>query len=109
MKQFQESALFPRASAILAISCYATAALLAACGGDGGMKYMAPSAPMAAAPPAASITLSVTPTAVVVGQNASITWSSNSGTTCMASGACSGSKSASGTDANLRNVQRDDT
>ena len=50
-----------------------------------------------APPPAASITLSVTPTTVMVGQNATITWSSNSGTTCMASGAWSGSKSASGT------------
>ena len=99
MNQFEKSALFTRASAILGVSCYAIAALLAACGGDsGGMGYMAPSAPMAAAPPpAASITISVTPTTVMVGQNATITWSSNSGTTCMASGAWSGSKSASGT------------
>jgi uncharacterized protein (TIGR03118 family) len=97
MKQFQEYAPFTRASAILGISCYAITALLAACGGDGSMGYMAPSTSMAATPPAASIALSVTPATVMVGQNATITWSSNSGTTCMASGAWSGSKSASGT------------
>ena len=97
MKQVEKPARFTRASAILGISCYAIAALLAACGGDGGMGYMAPSAPMAAMPPAASIAISVKPTTVMVGQNATITWSSNSGTTCMASGAWSGSKSATGT------------
>jgi len=97
MKQFQKPAVFTRASTIFGISCYAIAALLAACGGDGGMGGMAPSAPMAAAPPAASITFSVTPTTVMVGQSATITWASNSGTTCTASGAWSGSKSASGT------------
>ena len=98
MKPVRESALFTRAAAILGISCYAITALLAACGGDGGgMGYMAPAAPMAAAPPAASITFTVKPTTVMVGQSATITWSSNSGTTCMASGAWSGSKSASGT------------
>jgi uncharacterized protein (TIGR03118 family) len=96
MKQSEKPALFRRASTILGISCYAIAALLAACGGDGGMGYTAPSAPMAA-PPAASVTVSVTPTSVMVGQNATITWSSSSGTTCMASGAWSGTKSASGT------------
>ena len=87
MKPFKESALFTRVSAMLGTSCYAIAALLAACGGDGGIGYMAPPATMAAAPPAASLTFSVTPTTVMVGQNATITWSSNSGTTCMASGA----------------------
>jgi uncharacterized protein (TIGR03118 family) len=98
MKPFEGPALFTRASTILGICCCAIAVLLAACGGDGGMGYMAPSAPMAATPlPAASITLSVAPTTVMVGQTATVTWSSNSGTTCMASGAWSGSKTASGT------------
>jgi uncharacterized protein (TIGR03118 family) len=97
MKQVEKSALFTRASSILGISCYAIAAMLAACGGDGGMGYVAPSAPMPAPLPAASIMISVMPTTVTVGQSATITWSSSSGTTCMASGAWSGSKSASGT------------
>jgi uncharacterized protein (TIGR03118 family) len=98
MKKVEKSALFTRASSIIGITCYAIAALLAACGGGGGMGYMAPAAaPMTAPPPAASTTISVAPTTVMVGQNATITWSSNSGTTCMASGAWSGSKSASGT------------
>jgi uncharacterized protein (TIGR03118 family) len=102
MKHIEESALFARASASIRVSCYAIAALLGACGGgSGGMGYMAsmaPPAPMAAAPPpAASMSISVAPTTVTVGQSATIKWSSNSGTTCMASGAWSGSKSASGT------------
>jgi uncharacterized protein (TIGR03118 family) len=98
MKQVEKSALFTRASAFLGVSCYAIAALLAACGGGGGMGYMAPAAaPMTVPPPAASTTISVAPTTVMVGQDATITWSSNSGTTCMASGAWTGSKSASGT------------
>jgi uncharacterized protein (TIGR03118 family) len=97
MKQVGKSALFTRTSAIFGSSCYVIAALLAACGGGGGMGYVAPAAPMAAPLPAASITISVAPTTVMVGQNATITWSSSSGTTCMASGAWSGSKSATGT------------
>ena len=98
MNQVEQSTLFRRASTILGVSCYAIAALLVACGGDGGgMGYVAPAAPMPAAPAAASVSISITPTTVTAGQNATITWSSNSGTTCMASGAWSGSKSASGT------------
>jgi uncharacterized protein (TIGR03118 family) len=46
----------------------------------------------------ASASISVAPTTIMVGQKAKITWSSNSGTTCMANGDWSGSKSASGTD-----------
>jgi uncharacterized protein (TIGR03118 family) len=46
----------------------------------------------------ASTSISVAPTTIMVGQKATITWSSNSGTTCMANGDWSGSKSASGTD-----------
>jgi hypothetical protein len=87
MKQFQESALFTRASAILGISCYAITALIAACSGDGAMGYMAPSIPMAAPPPAASIMLNVTTT--VMG--------------------ASGTLTAAMTDARLRTVQRDET
>jgi uncharacterized protein (TIGR03118 family) len=103
MKHIEESALFERASATTRVSCYAIAALLAACGGGSGMGYMAPMAPASmapapmAAPPAASMSISVAPTTVMIGQSATITWSSNSGTMCMASGAWSGSKSATGT------------
>jgi uncharacterized protein (TIGR03118 family) len=99
MKGIEESALFARASASIRVSSYAIAALLGACGGGSGMGYMAPMTPPAtmAAPPAASTNIGVAPTTVMVGQSATITWSSNSGTTCMATGDWSGSKSATGT------------
>jgi uncharacterized protein (TIGR03118 family) len=97
MKHIAEFALFARASASARVSFYVIAALLGACGGGsggmGGMASMAPPMPMTAA----SMSISVAPTTVTVGQSAIIKWSSNSGTTCVASGAWSGNKSASGT------------
>jgi uncharacterized protein (TIGR03118 family) len=47
--------------------------------------------------PATPITISVQPTAVVVGQPATITWSVTAGANCTASGAWSGTKALSGT------------
>ena len=64
---------------------------LAACGGGGG--YGGGSTP----PPAPTVTLSVAPTSVVLGQSATLTWMSNTGTSCTASGGWSGSKAATGT------------
>jgi uncharacterized protein (TIGR03118 family) len=55
-------------------------------GGGGGMS----STP-------ATVTLSVSPTTITVGQSTTLTWSSNVGTGCTASGAWSGSQSVSGT------------
>jgi uncharacterized protein (TIGR03118 family) len=49
--------------------------------------------------PAAMVSVSVNPTTVTLGQSATVTWSSTAGTTCTASGAWSGSQSASGTSA----------
>jgi uncharacterized protein (TIGR03118 family) len=43
------------------------------------------------------VSLSISPTTVTVGQPATITWSSTTGTTCTASGAWTGSLAASGT------------
>ena len=49
------------------------------------------------APSAAMVTLSVSPTTITLGQSATVTWSSNAGTNCTASGAWSGTQGASGT------------
>ena len=46
--------------------------------------------------PSASLTISVSPTTITLGQSATVTWSSNA--PCMASGAWSGSKAASGSE-----------
>ena len=51
---------------------------------------------MASAPPA-GVSVSVSPTSITLGQSATVTWSSNSGTACTASGAWSGNLAASGT------------
>jgi len=61
---------------------------LAACGGgsDGGMSAPSP-----------TVSMAVQPTSVVLGQSATVTWSSNSGTSCAASGGWSGTEPASGT------------
>lgn len=74
-------------SGVLGILC---AFNLSGCGGGGyGGGSNAP-------PPPASVTVSVSPTSITVGQSATVTWSSNSGTNCTASGAWSGAQSASG-------------
>ena len=49
--------------------------------------------------PPATVSVSVSPTTISVGQSATVTWSSNAGTTCTASGAWTGAQSASGTTA----------
>jgi uncharacterized protein (TIGR03118 family) len=75
-----------RMTAFLASTC---AILLAACGGGyGGSSGMSPSPP--------SVTISVAPATIVLGQSATLTWNSNSGG-CTASDAWAGSQPASGT------------
>jgi uncharacterized protein (TIGR03118 family) len=59
---------------------------LAACGGSGGDMNPPP-----------TVSMSIQPTSVVLGQSATVTWSSNTGTSCSASGGWSGSEPASGT------------
>ena len=74
----------PRMTAFLASSC---AMLLAACGGGYGGSSM---------PPPPSVTITVAPTTLVLGQSATLTWASNSGTTCTASDAWTGTQTVSG-------------
>jgi len=47
--------------------------------------------------PGASVSVSVNPTAITLGQSTVVTWSSNTGTNCTASGGWSGSLAATGT------------
>jgi uncharacterized protein (TIGR03118 family) len=47
--------------------------------------------------PGASVSVTVKPTAIALGQSAVVTWTSNTGTNCTASGAWSGSLAATGT------------
>lgn len=64
-------------------------ALLSACGGGyGGDDYPTASP--------ATITISVLPTTIVAGQQATVTWTSNAGTACTASGAWAGAQPATG-------------
>jgi uncharacterized protein (TIGR03118 family) len=65
------------------------AGFLQSCGGG----YHAGSAAMTPT----SISISLNPTTVIAGRAATLTWSATSGTSCMASGAWSGSQSTSGT------------
>jgi OmpA-like transmembrane domain len=48
-------------------------------------------------PPAPTVTLSVDPTSIALGQSAMLTWSSTNATSCTASGAWSGTQKTSGT------------
>jgi hypothetical protein len=66
------------------------AVLLVACGGYGGGGYNgAASAPTA--------TLMVAPTSIVLGQSATLAWSSTNSTGCTARGAWSGNQAVAGT------------
>ncbi|MGH8131700.1 MAG: TIGR03118 family protein [Steroidobacteraceae bacterium] len=80
---------FTRAVAALCLLGGTAAAILTACGGGG---YGGGSG----GTPPASVTFSVMPTSIAVGQSATLTWSTN-GTACTASGAWTGMKPASGT------------
>jgi uncharacterized protein (TIGR03118 family) len=67
------------------------AAAAAACGGSG---YGGGGA---AAPPPPTLAISVKPSSIVLGQSATLTWSSSSGSTCTANGGWSGAEAATGT------------
>src|SRR5512135_2913473 len=73
----------------LLTATFATLAV-AACGGGGGHGGMGGNR--------ASVTLTANPTTITLGQSSSLTWSSNAGTSCTASGAWSGTRSNSGTE-----------
>jgi uncharacterized protein (TIGR03118 family) len=84
---------FTRATTRAVIGIFGVPILLQGCGGDGGAGTYGGSA-TAATPSAVSV--KITPASVSVGQSATITWSSSSGTSCTASGAWSGSRAVMG-------------
>lgn len=74
------------------IGACSIAVLLVGCGGGGGGMYGG----AASTPIPSMVTVKVSPATVAVGQSVTVTWSSNSGTSCTASGAWSGSQAAMG-------------
>ena len=68
-----------------------SALVLSGCGG--GPKAASPLTPSS---PAATVTISITPSSVMPGQSATISWTSNNATSCTGSGAWSGAQSTSG-------------
>jgi uncharacterized protein (TIGR03118 family) len=71
-------------------ACVASVAL-AACGGGG----YGGGGGMTSPPP--TVSLSVAPTSITLGQSATLTWSSSTGTNCTASGSWTGAEAATGT------------
>jgi uncharacterized protein (TIGR03118 family) len=81
---------FTHRRARLLVALQVVASLAAGCGGggyggSGGQKMP-------------TVALSVSPTSIVLGASATLTWSSSVGTSCTASGAWSGAKATSGTE-----------
>jgi uncharacterized protein (TIGR03118 family) len=66
---------------------------LTACGGGGGGGGGG-----GTTLPPAVVTLSATPTSLTLGQSSSLSWTSNTGTSCMASGSWSGARADTGTE-----------
>jgi uncharacterized protein (TIGR03118 family) len=67
--------------------------LLVGCGGTGGGGAYGGST---STPIPSAVSVKVSPASVAVGESATVTWSSNSGTSCTASGAWKGSQPATG-------------
>ncbi len=88
---FLESIMLPRCFPVLCL--VVSAAVLAGCGSKAGMTVISPPPP---APPAASVTISVTPSAVLPGQSATLTWTSANATACTGSGSWTGVLKSSG-------------
>jgi len=88
----------PRVSGLLQFAAVAACLLLVSCGGGGGAGS-APSAP-ATAPSIANspviVSIGASPTALSVGEPATLTWSSSNATGCQASGDWSGALALSG-------------
>jgi len=84
---------FARVAIYGVFGAFSIAVLLVGCGGTGGGGAYGGSA---STPIPSAVTVKVSPASVAVGQSATVTWSSNSGTSCTASGAWSGSQPATG-------------
>jgi uncharacterized protein (TIGR03118 family) len=85
---------FARTAIYGVIGAFSISVLLVGCGGSGSGGLYGGST--ASTPIPAAVTVKVSPASVAAGQSATITWSSNSGTSCVASGAWSGTQPATG-------------
>ncbi|MDE2218968.1 MAG: Ig-like domain repeat protein [Gammaproteobacteria bacterium] len=75
-------------------------AVAASYGGDAGHSASASSVvnlSVSTPPPQPTVTLSVSPTSITLGQSTTLTWSSTNATSCTASGSWSGTQATSGT------------
>lgn len=66
------------------------------CNGTSAQNWTIPTATVTTPAPAASVTLTASPTVVNAGQSATLTWSTSNAGSCTASGAWSGTKASSG-------------
>ncbi len=81
----------PHASGVLRVAAVAASLVLASCGGTVGGDT-SPATPTSAP----TVSLSLAPASVPIGQPATLTWSATNATTCVASGAWASSRATSG-------------
>ena len=86
-----ESIMLPRCFPVLCLVL--SVAVVTGCGSKPGMTVVGPPPP---APPAASVTISITPSAVLPGQSATVTWTSTNAAACTGSGSWTGVLKSSG-------------
>ena len=86
-----------RVCGFLRFGASAAAFLLASCGGGGGSSSPTLPPPLVVAPNPVIVSIGASPTAITVGESATLTWSSSNASGCQAGGAWSGTKTLSGT------------
>jgi hypothetical protein len=89
-----------RARVLWRSAAFAACLLLAACGGGGGSSSTAANTPSTVTSAAANpviVSISANPTALIVGESTTLTWSSSNASACQASGAWNGALPTSGT------------
>ncbi len=93
MARFSHSLVVGRQRRLATATCL-FALILGGCGGGSGSSGTS-------TPPPLSVSLTVAPATIVLGQSATLTWSTPSGSSCTASGGWSGSQTASGSAATV--------
>jgi hypothetical protein len=88
---FEETIVQIQRAALCSVTGILCGLIVAGCGGGGGYGGGSMN------PPPATVSVVVKPTTISLGQSAVVTWTSNTGTSCTASGGWSGTLAASGT------------
>src|ERR1700721_4459619 len=91
---FEETIVQIQRAALCSVTGILCGLIVAGCGGGGGGGYGGGGSSMN---PPATVSVVVKPTTISLGQSAVLTWTSNTGTSCTASGGWSGTLAASGT------------